>query len=258
MKSSLNIGIVGLGNLGWNLCSALSNAGYQVRQIVTTRQSDYKDFRSSISSEIRYSISELSGPFDLIFICRSDQLIQKCIAGLEANKRLSDECLVVHTSGSTFQLNSRFVDGVFYPFQTFTAGFEANWSGTPIFTECESESKKEILDEIATKIGGIVYQLTDQQRKMLHVAGVFSSNFPNHLMRLIFDFLERNDIDTKLVQPLMIEAIRKGFALGPENAQTGPAIRKDLEVINNHLEMLESYPEMKQFYKLFTKGIQNQ
>jgi predicted short-subunit dehydrogenase-like oxidoreductase (DUF2520 family) len=257
MNSSLKIGIVGLGNLGWNLGLKLTKSGYNIHQIVTSRQPQNKEFGKLINAQILNRINDLDNDLNLIFICRSDNLIKTSIEELVAHNGLKNDCVVVHTSGSTTQFATRFIDGVFYPFQTFTAGFEANWNDVPIFTESEIETQKQVLNEIATTIGGSVKQLTDEQRKMLHITGVFSSNFPNHLIRLIFDFLRMNNLDTRLVQPLMAEAIRKGFELGPENSQTGPAIRNDIEILENHLDSLEQHPEMKEFYSLFTKGIQN-
>jgi len=43
--------------------------------------------------------------------------------------------------------------------------------------------------------------------------------------------------------------------LEPKQAQTGPAVRYDENVINKHLEMLADEPEMQELYQLVSENI---
>jgi len=45
------------------------------------------------------------------------------------------------------------------------------------------------------------------------------------------------------------------MAMGPENAQTGPAARGDMELLDEHIQMLEEYPMMKETYQLISQQI---
>tara|TARA_B110000037_G_scaffold64704_1_gene79022 strand:- start:323 stop:1063 length:741 start_codon:yes stop_codon:yes gene_type:complete len=242
----MNVAIVGYGNLGWNLETQLTKVGIKVTQIVSYKHS---------GNGIINNIESIDPNTNVVFVCKSDSTISDTIHVL-SKSRLADTCLVAHTSGSVQMQNSRFQDAVFYPFQTFTRGYQANWKNVPIFIETESNNAKRILAQISLKIDCQVQDLNSEQRKRLHIAGVFSSNFPNHLIRLMFDFLAKNEIDPKLIHPLMVEAIRKSFELGPAKAQTGPAMRDDQMVIEKHLELLADNRELHSLYTQFTDGIQ--
>lgn len=58
-----------------------------------------------------------------------------------------------------------------------------------------------------------------------------------------------------VLKPLILETIAKAIELGPENSQTGPAVRYDLNTIEKHLELLSFSPELKSMYDLITKSI---
>jgi hypothetical protein len=55
---------------------------------------------------------------------------------------------------------------------------------------------------------------------------------------------------------LALETVEKAFAITPEIAQTGPAIREDELTIKKHLELLED-PFQKETYRLITEAIMN-
>lgn len=53
--------------------------------------------------------------------------------------------------------------------------------------------------------------------------------------------------------PLIDETARKVHELAPRDAQTGPAVRYDENVMNNHLAMLVDSPALQEIYKLMSK-----
>ena len=58
------------------------------------------------------------------------------------------------------------------------------------------------------------------------------------------------------MQPLIKETAEKIQSLSPSEAQTGPAIRKDYETIEKHIDFLTN-ENQKEIYKILTKSIQN-
>jgi hypothetical protein len=66
---------------------------------------------------------------------------------------------------------------------------------------------------------------------------------------------ESNDLDFGLLQPLIVETITKSLEIGPEFSQTGPAIRKDLQTLDNHLEFLANDEEVQKIYRIITQHI---
>ena len=57
------------------------------------------------------------------------------------------------------------------------------------------------------------------------------------------------------LKPLIAETLNKSLELGPENSQTGPAKRGDLELLDKHMELLKSDPPVAEIYKLVSQHI---
>ena len=68
--------------------------------------------------------------------------------------------------------------------------------------------------------------------------------------------LEKNGLPFEAMLPLIDETARKVHDLAPKAAQTGPAIRKDMNVMNKHLDMLSGEPGLKELYEKISKSIQ--
>ena len=58
-----------------------------------------------------------------------------------------------------------------------------------------------------------------------------------------------------MLEPLIKETFSKAMDIGPENAQTGPAIRNDQNTIEKHLELLSFSPELQRIYGEMTRSI---
>ena len=55
--------------------------------------------------------------------------------------------------------------------------------------------------------------------------------------------------------PLVDETMRKLHSLSPEEAQTGPAVREDYNVMGRHLDMLDNELELKNVYNIMSNII---
>ena len=91
--------------------------------------------------------------------------------------------------------------------------------------------------------------------KSLHLAAVFICNFTNHMYALAADLLEKYNLPFDVMLPLIDETARKVHELAPRDAQTGPAVRYDENVMSNHLAMLVDSPALQEIYKLMSKSI---
>jgi predicted short-subunit dehydrogenase-like oxidoreductase (DUF2520 family) len=69
------------------------------------------------------------------------------------------------------------------------------------------------------------------------------------------DILQQNSIDFTFLKPLILETITKSLALGPDQAQTGPAMRGDLEILDKHLEFLQEDESVAEIYKVISQHI---
>ena len=62
--------------------------------------------------------------------------------------------------------------------------------------------------------------------------------------------LVSNDIFIDFLQ----EMINKGLLLGPEKAQTGPAVRQDINTIEEHMAAIED-PSLREIYRTISQDI---
>jgi predicted short-subunit dehydrogenase-like oxidoreductase (DUF2520 family) len=144
---------------------------------------------------------------------------------------------------------------VFYPLQTFSRAKRVDFQGVPIFFESSTpESEKELV-AMAKAISKKVRKIASEERKALHVAAVFASNFPNHMFALAKRILQSNSLEFDLLKPLILETVNKSLSMDPENAQTGPAVRGDLEVLDRQLEFLSSDEGVAEIYRVISQHI---
>lgn len=197
-----------------------------------------------------HSPEETPANADIIIICVKDDAIE------EVASRLPDtNAVIAHTSGSVDMdtLKGKGENyGVFYPLQTFTKGVSLNYREIPVFIEGNSETSIEKLKELATLFSDDVRKADSDTRRKLHLASVFAGNFTNALACVAVRLLEETDIDFSALKPLMRQTVAKLDSLTPLDAQTGPAQRGDLKVIQSHLNMLEKYPELQEIYRNFS------
>ena len=188
---------------------------------------------------------------DLYVIAVSDDAINEVSYMLPFNTKL-----VAHTSGSVAldELSSTNRKAVFYPLQTLSKKKEIDFKEVPLCIEAQNESDLKLLNKVATCISNKVFEVDSEQRKSLHVAAVFVSNFVNHLYNIGSDLCTEHNVSFDILKPLILETAQKVQMLSPNEAQTGPAKRKDTTTINKHLAILTD-ENQRDIYKILTKSI---
>lgn len=237
------------------LGKALKQAGLSVLQIYNRTQSSAKNLAEELSCEYTDRLDRLAKEADLYLLCVSDNAIKLLIPQLG----YLDDKLIAHTSGAT--PGSIFNDyfsryGVFYPLQSLSKSQEVDLSQVPFCVDAHSEEDLQSLESLAHQLSGNVHRISDDQRRLLHVAAVFVNNFSNHLYDLMDHWLQEEEISFDLLRPLILGGAQKVQHLRPQEAQTGPAIRADVDTIQRHLDILEEKrPDLIQLYQDFTTSI---
>ncbi len=168
------------------------------------------------------------------------------------------EGLWLHTAGSvSVEAMARYHQyaGVFYPLQTFSKERELDWSKVPLYLETLDYSAHD-LEDLALEFSENITWLDSRKRAILHCAAVFACNFTNHMIALSEELLQGEGIDAKALLPLIDETFAKIHHLSAKQAQTGPAIRRDQNTMNAHLEALSHQPKLKKIYQLLSDSIQ--
>ena len=245
----LEIVIIGSGNVAQHLIKAFKKS----RKIKVVQV--YARNKEAIShlvapSKITSNFNDLKD-VSLYIIAVSDNAVVEISSKIPFINKM-----VLHTSGSVAieDLDPKNIRGSFYPVQTFSKAKNVNFKKIPICIEIEQETMYKVLDIVAFSISDIVYKITSEQRKSLHVAAVFVSNFVNHMYQIGHEICAENKVSFEILKPLILETANKVMTLSPKEAQTGPAKRNDTQTINSHLNFL-SNENQKEIYKLLTKSI---
>ena len=145
--------------------------------------------------------------------------------------------------------------GVLYAMQTFSKGVQVDWEQVPVFIEGSSGTELGTVHELALSLSPNVMPLSSRGRKKLHVAAVFACNFTNRMYAISEQLLSEEGVPFSVMLPLVRETARKVESISPSEAQTGPAVRGDRKVVNEHLELLKDNPEYADIYRLVSTDI---
>lgn len=248
MKFGKSIALVGLGNVGTQLADYLLDNGFHLTQIFV------RDF-SKIPVKIKASNIEIVNDLkaistDYCIVCVSDSSLNTVINQIPENVKIG------FTSGSIglSNLDRKENMGVFYPLQTFTTNRTVDWKQIPFLIESNDEGFQQELLQLANEISSNVQIVNSTKRREIHLAAVFINNFINHQIFLAEEIARNYQFDVKLLHPLLKETIEKAISLGAYDSQTGPAKRKDENVIEAHIKMLDS-DQFKSIYKVLTQSI---
>ena len=252
----MNVSFIGSGNLAWHLATALDNTDYPVKEVFSLHTSHAEALAERLyHARVKATLDFSSSPSRIFIIAVSDDVIPE----LAQEMILPDDAILLHTSGSqplnvlAYAATTRI--GVFYPLQTFTKNRKVDFNEIPLFVESEDRDTEKVVMDMARAISKKVLRISSSQRQALHVAAVFVSNFTNHMLTISRDIVETKQLDFEWLQPLVAETINKSLAMGPEAAQTGPARRGDLEILDKHLAFLKNDEAVAEIYRVISQHI---
>ncbi|MCW5520482.1 DUF2520 domain-containing protein [Aureitalea sp. L0-47] len=241
--------VLGFGNVGKHLCLALEQSdAAQLVQIYNRSESEVPESLQKV--EFIHELGDLTRA-DLYLIALPDDAIKSF-----SDKLKKHNSVVAHTSGSKSleALKKHDRAGVFYPLQTFSSERTMDLRTVPICIEAKHPEDEAMLVQLAESISEKVKVISSEERKKLHLAAVFASNFPNHLYHMASEILGEHQLDFDLLKPLIAETADKIQSLPPVDAQTGPARRGDENTIENHLHLLTN-SRFREIYELLTHSI---
>ncbi len=256
----MKIALVGAGRVATNLAPALQQSGAEVVEVWSKSRSSAEALADRIGCKARWAaLDGLTREADLYVIAVKDAVLTDVISQLHVGR---EDALMVHTAGS--MPLSVFADaghrrgGVFYPMQTFSKERAVDFSQVHFFVEAALESDVALLTSLASSLTGdeqLVHRSTSAMRRRLHLAAVFACNFVNHCCTLSDELLAESGLDFSVMLPLLDETVAKLHELPPAAAQTGPAVRRDENVMGMQKAMLADRPDLQRIYSLLSESI---
>lgn len=247
------ITIIGTGKVADHLAMAFKQAGIQIVQVLGRRLEGAVVLADKVQARETDRFDALNPQTDLFLLAVSDQAIPEVARQLPDSKTL-----VAHTSGFVGMealLPFRENVGVLYPLQTFTKGRPLDYSSIPFFVEGNAPENEAALKNLAAAVSSQVASANSQLRQKMHLAAVFACNFPNFLFGIADELLQADGLTMDVLKPLMRETVEKALALGPINAQTGPAVRNDKSTLEAHLGLLDGKANYQKVYEFLTTKI---
>lgn len=249
------ISLIGSGNVAWHFAQALHSVGHNLLEIYSRNEDTSRDIIKHVPGlSFKKDLNFSDGDTQILLLAVSDDAIEEVLMQMETRP----ETIILGLAGSLkLPLLKRFHSkaGIIYPLQTFTKNRAIDFSEIPFFLESDLKEVELVLTNLSSSLSKHIYFLNAEQRQAIHIAAVFASNFTNFMFTVSKDILDKEGMELNLLKPLIGETVRKAFQSGPENSQTGPARRRDIETIENHLNSLDYNENFKEIYDIISKHI---
>lgn len=248
----MQIVIVGSGNVASVLGRSCKQNGHKVLQVLSRNANHAK----ALADELNCDYSDYSGDINRYAELYLVAVADTALFDLNQNFGLGNK-LILHTAGSVSKdvLKNVSVNyGVLYPLQSLRKEMQYA-KDIPLLIDGNTEETVTLIEDFAGTISSNVTKANDEQRLKLHVAAVVVSNFTNHLYALAEDFCKKEQVDFRLLTPLIKETAERIQHASPADVQTGPAVRDDIFTIEKHLRILANHPNLKNIYIKLTDSI---
>ena len=250
----MKIVLIGAGNLATHLGKALHAAGHDMVQVFSRTMQSAETLASLLDAEPLTDMAQVRDDADVYIFSVKDSALEQLISQLCGGEKK----VFLHTAGSmpmSVFRGKALHYGVLYPMQTFSKQREVDFSIIPCFIEANDEFALKQIEGLAGQISHRVYQLSSEDRKYLHLSAVFACNFANHCYAASQELLQQHGIPFDVMLPLIDETAAKVHGMTPKEAQTGPAVRYDENVIGKQMQLLEKYPYFQKIYDCMSKSI---
>ena len=253
MAVNKRIVVVGAGNMATSLVMALKKSGNTPVAIWSRTLESATSLGNMAGCEYTNDIQALPDA-DIVIVSVVDSAFLDVAHSVAGRYPLS---LILHTAGSIPMDMLREAGasryGVLYPMQTMNKNNIVPFDNVTIFVEGHDEQATLSIEKLASLLSRKVVRATSEQRRYLHLAAVFACNFPNAVYNMAAEILERNGLPFDAMLPLIDEAARKVHLMPPAMAQTGPAKRKDHNVMASHQAMLDE--DLSEIYAMMSSYI---
>lgn len=250
----MKIVLIGAGNLATHLGKALHAAGHDMVQVFSRTMQSAETLASLLDAEPLTDMAQVRDDADVYIFSVKDSVLEQLVSQLCGGEKK----VLLHTAGSmpmSVFRGKALHYGVLYPMQTFSKQREVDFSIIPCFVEANDEFAQKQIEGLAGQISHRVFQLSSEDRKYLHLSAVFACNFANHCYAASQELLQQHGIPFDVMLPLIDETAAKVHGMTPKEAQTGPAVRYDENVIGKQIQLLENQPYFQKIYDSMSKSI---
>ena len=252
MGENPEFAILGSGNLATNMAMALHKAGLHISLIYSKEAEHAQRLAALVDCKWTTQPEEVSQEeTDIVLSALKDDIAPDIWRQIDFRDRL-----LLHTAGSlpmsVLDSHSR-NHGVIYPLMTLSKNRILDFSNLPLLIEANSSQNLQRIKDLASRLSHKVYVASSETRGKAHLAAVFANNFSNHMYAKASELLHDSGLPFEVLLPLIDETANKVHQLTPAEAQTGPAIRYDENIMAKHKAMLS--PDDAALYQAISLSI---
>lgn len=250
--------IIGTGNIASHFAPAIQSLEFiTIDYVLSRKYASAIAFGSTINAKALKKLSEIPSDIDVVFLMiNDDELVQVASA---LSKHLQNETVIVHFSGTqTLEaIPDHFENkAIIWPIQSISKqDKDIVLKEIPLTITSSNEQASQVAAEISKNLSQTVIELKEEDKMKLHLAAVLVNNFSNHFYTIADQFLKETDQSFDILLPIIQHTTRKLNTMPPLEAQTGPAVRRDMNTINKHLDILNNDDDLQEIYRLVTRHI---
>lgn len=238
--------VIGAGNLGTFLIYSLVNRGYRLSGIY--KKSKFRLFQQRVTADMAAMLAQS----DVVIIATQEsKLVQAAQQAAQsgaakgkvffhtANGLTSDSLLPLRDVGAYV--------ASFSPLQTFPAfkpdGPEEVFGGVYFLLEGDPRAMASA-EKIGADLDANILKVDKEKKVYFHIAGVAASNFLISILKLAERQLNKTAApgeapDIQVLMPLIRRTLTNVETRGVEASLTGPFKRKEMGIIQKHLDILD-------------------
>lgn len=245
----MRVSLIGSGNIANVLGKKILHSGHIIHQVQGRNEETAKRLADELSAEY---VPHVTDGADIYILAVADDALQNISSWLNPINGF-----VLHTAGSVSievltPISANY--GVLWPVQSIRKE-TSEAPPLPLVIDANNQWNVMKLKGFAQSFGDTVTVANDEERIKLHLAAVAANNFSNYLFTLVEEYCFAQNLDFKVLLPLLRETVNRMEFASPSGLQTGPAIRKDLSTIEKHKGLLNEYPALLEVYDFFSKKI---
>ena len=248
------ITLIGSGNVAtWIAQRLQGNLRFPITQVFSRHLEHAQTLADLLNAEAIEDIRKLNPDNQIFIVALADKAYDEILPLLPFKLPLA-----FTTSGTvSCQCLKDYAEqyGVIYPLQTFTKSQDMRKLEVPLCLESDFAGEhKTLMWELARELSPTCYEVSEAQRAKMHVAAVFACNFSNAMYQIAYKLLKENGLPFEILLPVLHQTVEKVSQMTPAEAQTGPAVRGDVNVMRAQISTL-SDDRLKELYRLVSELI---
>lgn len=241
----MRLGILGGGRAAWAFGSTWQRIGWPISGVWLRDESH--SHIAELLETTRLDLADLAAESELLLVGVSDRAIAEVAEGVPKT-----DAIVFHASGSMNALRDGFS---LHPLKSLPPlGEPSDLRGTTLVFEGEHRHTAKL---IAVAAEARFIEIAPEKKALYHAAAVFGANYVAAAVDIAERLMTRAGVENVRddLVALAHSALENWRRHQDEKRFTGPAARRDVEVLRRHLAALRDDPQLAEIYALLAAEI---